>query len=376
MSVSERQKAAIGRRRNEVETPALILDLDAARANIATMAEKVSALPAALRPHAKLHKSPKIAQMQVDAGAIGIATATIREAIAMANAGIDDILIANEVVGPDKVAALAEVARSTRITVAVDSPANLDQLSAAASAAASTIGVIVEVDVGMGRCGVRSKEEALEVARHARGLPGIEWRGAMGYEGHCMLEPDREIRVQKQGKAVNDLLAVVDHLAADGIDCEIISAGGTGTYDLTGAHPRVTELQAGSYVFMDAFHGSLIPGFPPALTVLATVVSRHGPRVVVDAGRKAVGADLMMPVAVGLEAVTAFLDEEHTGLDVGEDCTLAVGDTVELMPGYGPTAVNLHPIYHVVENGIVTDVWPVLGRHGSDVPIGKGAVRD
>ena len=300
MSVSERQKAAIGRRRNEVETPALILDLDAARANIATMAEKVAALPAALRPHAKLHKSPKIAQMQVDAGAIGIATATIREAIAMANAGIDDILIANEVVGPDKVAALAEVARSTRITVAVDSPANLDQLSAAASAAASTIGVIVEVDVGMGRCGVRSKEEALEVARHARGLPGIEWRGAMGYEGHCMLEPDREIRVQKQGKAVNDLLAVVDHLAADGIDCEIISAGGTGTYDLTGAHPRVTELQAGSYVFMDAFHGSLIPGFPPALTVLATVVSRHGPRVVLDAGRKAVGADLMMPVAVGL----------------------------------------------------------------------------
>ena len=172
MSVSERQKAAIGRRRNEVETPALILDLDAARANIATMAEKVAALPAALRPHAKLHKSPKIAQMQVDAGAIGIATATIREAIAMANAGIDDILIANEVVGPDKVAALAEVARSTRITVAVDSPANLDQLSAAASAAASTIGVIVEVDVGMGRCGVRSKEEALEVARHARGPAG------------------------------------------------------------------------------------------------------------------------------------------------------------------------------------------------------------
>ena len=138
----------------------------------------------------------------------------------------------------------------------------------------------------------------------------------------------------------------------------------------------MTELQAGSYVFMDAFHGSLIPGFPPALTVLATVISRHGPRVVLDAGRKAVGADLMMPVAVGHEAVTAFLDEEHTGLDVGEDCTLAVGDTVELMPGYGPTAVNLHPIYHVVENGVVTDVWPVLGRHGSDVPIGKGAARD
>jgi D-serine deaminase-like pyridoxal phosphate-dependent protein len=242
MTVSERQKAAIGRRRNEVETPALILDLAVARTNIATMAEKIATLPAGLRPHAKLHKSPRIAQLQVDAGAIGIATATIREARVMADAGIDDILIANEVVGPDKVAALADIARSTRITVAVDSRANLDALSAAASAVGSTIGVLVEVDVGMGRCGVRSKEEALEVARHARDLPGIELRGAMGYEGHCMLEPDREIRVQKQGKAMSDLFEVVDYLAADGLQCEIISAGGTGTYDLTGAHPRVTEL--------------------------------------------------------------------------------------------------------------------------------------
>lgn len=375
MTVSERHKAAIGRRRNEVETPALILDLAVARTNIATMAEKIAALPAGLRPHAKLHKSPRIAQLQVDAGAIGIATATIREARVMADAGIDDILIANEVVGPDKVAALADIACSTRITVAVDSRANLDALSAAASAAGSTIGVLVEVDVGMGRCGVRSKEEALEVARHARDLPGIELRGAMGYEGHCMLEPDREIRVQKQGKAMSDLFEVVDYLAADGLQCEIISAGGTGTYDLTGAHPRVTELQAGSYVFMDAFHGSLIPGFQPALTVLATVISRHGPRIILDAGRKAVGADLMMPVAVGLEATTAFLDEEHMGLDVADDCPLQIGDTVEVMPGYGPTAVNLHPVYHVVEDGVVSDVWPVLGRHGSDSPRGKGSAR-
>jgi D-serine deaminase-like pyridoxal phosphate-dependent protein len=220
---------------------------------------------------------------------------------------------------------------------------------------------------------VRSKEEALEVARHARGLAGIEWRGAMGYEGHCMLEPDREVRVQKQGKAVSDLLEVVDYLAADGIGCEIISAGGTGTYDLTGAHPRVTELQAGSYVFMDAFHGSLIPGFPVSLTVLSTVMSRHGTRVILDAGRKAVGVDLMMPEVVGHKAETAFVNEEHTGIDVAENCSLAVGDTVELLPGYGPTTVNLHAIYHIVEGDVVTDVWPVLARYGSDTAIEKGA---
>jgi D-serine deaminase-like pyridoxal phosphate-dependent protein len=372
MPVSELQRAAIGRRRGEVETPALILDLDVARANITAMGERMAAMPAGLRPHTKLHKSPRIAQMQIDAGAVGVSTATAWEAIAMAEAGIPNILVASQVVGPGKVRALAHAARGNTITVAVDSTANLDQLSAAARAASSTIGVIVEVDVGMGRCGVRSKEEALEVARHALGLPGIEWRGAMGYEGHCMLEPDRDVRVAKQGQAMGELLEVVDYLAAHGIDCEVVSAGGTGTYDLTGANPRVTELQAGSYVFMDAFHGSLIPGFPVSLTVLSTVMSRHGTRVILDAGRKAVGVDLMMPEVVGHRAVTAFVNEEHTGIDVAAECSLAIGDTVELLPGYGPTTVNLHAIYHVVESDIVTDVWPVLARYGSDTAIEKG----
>jgi D-serine deaminase-like pyridoxal phosphate-dependent protein len=172
-----------------------------------------------------------------------------------------------------------------------------------------------------------------------------------------------------------ELLAVVDRLAAHGVECEVISAGGTGTYDLTGANPRVTELQAGSYVFMDAFHGSLIPGFPVALTVLATVMSRHGSRVILDAGRKAVGVDLMMPEVFGHEAETAFVNEEHTGLDVANGCRLAVGDTVELLPGYGPTTANLHAVYHVVEDGIVTDVWPVLARYGSDTAMEKGGVQ-
>ena len=235
------------------------------------------------------------------------------------------------------------------------------------------IGVLVEVDVGMNRGGVRSKEEALDVARHAVSLPGIEWRGAMGYEGHCMLEPDRALRVTKQGKAMTHLFEVVDHLAADGIECEIVSAGGTGTYDLIAAHPRVTELQAGSYVFMDAFHGSLIPGFDVALTVLATVMGRHGDRVILDAGRKGVGIDLMLPSPVGIEATTAFVDEEHTGIDVPESSPLRYGDTVELMAGYGPTTVNLYGRYHVIEGGVVTDIWPVMARYGSDTAVEKGA---
>ncbi len=366
-------RAAIGRSRSELETPALLLDLDIARTNIAVMAGHMERAGKSLRPHTKTHKAPQIARLQVDAGAIGVSTATAWEAIVMIDAGVDDILVANEVVGPSRIRALAEAARDGRVTVAVDSAANLDDLSAAAVAAGSVIGVLVEVDVGMSRGGVRSKEEALDVARHAVSLPGIEWRGAMGYEGHCMLEPDRGLRVTKQGKAMTHLFEVVDHLAADGIECEIVSAGGTGTYDLIAAHPRVTELQAGSYVFMDAFHGSLIPGFDVALTVLATVMGRHGDRVILDAGRKGVGIDLMLPSPVGIEATTAFVDEEHTGIDVPESSPLRYGDTVELMAGYGPTTVNLYGRYHVIEGGVVTDIWPVMARYGSDTAVEKGA---
>jgi D-serine deaminase-like pyridoxal phosphate-dependent protein len=366
-------RAAIGRSRSELETPALLLDLDIARQNIAVMAGHMERAGKSLRPHTKTHKAPQIARLQVDAGAIGVSTATAWEAIVMIDAGVDDILVANEVVGPSRIRALAEAARDGRVTVAVDSAANLDDLSAAAVDAGSVIGVLVEVDVGMNRGGVRSKEEALDVARHAVSLPGIEWRGAMGYEGHCMLEPDRALRVTKQGKAMTHLFEVVDHLAADGIECEIVSAGGTGTYDLIAAHPRVTELQAGSYVFMDAFHGSLIPGFDVALTVLATVMGRHGDRVILDAGRKGVGIDLMLPSPVGIEATTAFVDEEHTGIDVPASSPLRYGDTVELMAGYGPTTVNLYGRYHVIEGGVVTDIWPVMARYGSDTAVEKGA---
>ena len=366
-------RAAIGRSRSELETPALLLDLDIARKNIAVMAGHMERAGKSLRPHTKTHKAPQIARLQVDAGAIGVSTATAWEAIVMIDAGVDDILVANEVVGPSRIRALAEAARDGRVTVAVDSAANLDDLSAAAVTAGSVIGVLVEVDVGMNRGGVRSKEEALDVARHAVSLPGIEWRGAMGYEGHCMLEPDRGLRITKQGKAMTHLFEVVDHLAVDGIECEIVSAGGTGTYDLIAAHPRVTELQAGSYVFMDAFHGSLIPGFDVALTVLATVMGRHGDRIILDAGRKGVGIDLMLPSPVGIEATTAFVDEEHTGIDVPESSPLRYGDTVELMAGYGPTTVNLYGRYHVIEGGVVTDIWPVMARYGSDTAVEKGA---
>lgn len=307
-------RAAIGRARHEVETPALILDLDIARHNIKEMARYVRSMPVKLRPHVKLHKSPQLARMQVDAGAIGISTATVWEAIVMARAGIPNILIANQVVGRGKIAALADAAHLTLITVAVDNARNLDDLSAAAQAAGSQIGVLIEIDVGMNRSGTRTEDEACRLAAHASRLPGLRLLGVMGYEGHCMLEPDRDLRVTKARAAMEHLIHVVDILAAAGFDSPVVSAGGTGTFDITGRNPRVTELQAGSYVFMDAFHGSLVPDFGIALTVLATVISHHGDLIILDVGRKAIGSDLTMPRLIGDVGEIVYLNEEHAGV--------------------------------------------------------------
>jgi len=355
-------RAAIGRGRREVETPALILDLDVARRNIAEMARRVGGMPVKLRPHVKLHKSPQIAHMQMEAGAIGVSTATVWEAIVMARAGIPNILVANQVVGRDKIAALADAAHLTLITVAVDDARNLDDLSAAAQAAGSQIGVLIEIDTGMNRSGARTEEEACLLAAHASRLPGLRLLGVMGYEGHCMLEPDRALRVTKAHAAMEFLIHVVDVLAAAGFDSPVISAGGTGTFDITGRNPRVTELQAGSYVFMDAFHGGLVPDFGIALTVLATVISHHGDLVILDVGRKAIGSDLTMPRLAGDIGELVYLNEEHAGVRVDPDAGLDVGDRVELVTGYGPTTVNLYEAYHVVSGGVVVDVWPVPAR--------------
>ena len=356
-------RAAIGRSRNELITPALILDLDVARRNIATMAEYMRTVRAKLRPHIKVHKSPELARMQMEAGeSIGLTTATVWEAVVMVRGGIGDILIANEVVGGEKIKALAELARDGRISVAIDDARNAEELSAAALKAGSMLGVLIDLDVGMERCGVRNKEEALRLAEQVSKLRGLRLEGMMGYEGHCMLEPNPELRVQKAHAAMDKLMEAVDYLARAGFESKVISGGGTGTYNITGAHPRLTELQAGSYVVMDAFHAQLVPGFPVALTVLATVISRQGNRAVLDSGRKTVGSELGLPRLKDVPATTASIAEEHLLVDVDPGNPLRVGDRVEVISGYGPTTVNLHDVYYVVEKDVVTDVWPVRTR--------------
>jgi D-serine deaminase-like pyridoxal phosphate-dependent protein len=361
----------IGEPRDAPPTPALILDLPRVRQNIADMAERMAGMPAALRPHAKIHKSPLLAQLQLDAGAIGITTANVWEAGSLVDAGLTDILVANQVVGPIKAAELARIARLGRVIVAVDDAGNVDEIAAAARGAGSIVELLVEIDVGFHRAGVRGLENALALAAHADGQDGVRLVGVLGYEGHCMLEPERAVRISKTKAANAILIEAADAFAAAGHATEIVAGGGFGTWDITGANPRITEIHAGSYIFTDAFHTALMPGFAVALTVLSTVISRSGDTVVLDCGRKSIGFDRANPTVMGghgsvrYEHGEYFIHEEHIVLDVPEDSPLRVGDRLELSPGYAPTTVNHYDMYWVVEDDRIIDVWPILGRYGS-----------
>jgi D-serine deaminase-like pyridoxal phosphate-dependent protein len=354
---------AIGQSRHNLVTPALIMDLDVVRHNIQHMMQYLSTTKVALRPHVKCQKSPELARLQVEAGAIGVCTATVWESVVMSQAGVQDVLIANQVGGREKIAALARAARNGRFTVAIDHPHNTEELSEAAQEAGSQLEVLIEVDLGMGRGGIRTVEDAVSLAQLASKLPGLRFRGIQGYEGHCMHETDRVVRSQKAAAAMDHLGAVIDRLAAAGFHCEVVSAGGTGTYDITSYDPRVTEIQAGSYAFMDKFHGNLVSGFSQALTVAGTVVIQHGQTIVLDSGRKSVGIDFVLPTMVDYPFYQArYFAEEHALFDVDDRCRLKLGDTVELIPGYAPTTVNLYDAYHVVEKDVVVDIWPIVPR--------------
>src|SRR5581483_3961580 len=352
---------AIGRHRHEVVTPALLLDLPAARRNIEKMGERMRGLSADLRPHVKVHKSPELARMQVEAGAIGISTATVWEAIAMVRSGLDGVFAVNTVAGPDKLAALAELAREADVMVAVDDAENAAEIAAAARSAGSTLGVLIEVDTGMDRAGVDTVDQAVALAGRIAELDTVRMAGVTGYEGHCSLTPERELRHERQQKAMSFLVETADAIRAAGLPCPIVSAGGTATWYWTAAYPGVTESQAGSYVVMDNFHGAMVGDFEHAMTVLATVISRPPDRVIVDAGSKSMGAPALATI-VGHELPSFRFDEEHGIFEATPEAGLRVGDVVELVPGYAPATVNWYDAYHVVDDDEVVDIWPVVPR--------------
>jgi D-serine deaminase-like pyridoxal phosphate-dependent protein len=359
---------SIGQRRAELVTPALVLDIDAAQRNIDHMASELKSIGGAtIRPHYKTHKSPDLARRQLAAGARGLSMATVWEAAILAAAGMDDLFVVNTVAHPAKLAALAELARDHRILVAVDDAANAAALSAAAVAAGSTLGIMVEVDTGMDRCGVDSAADCLTLARRVADLPGLRFEGITGYEGHCSLTRENDLRHERQREAMAFFTGVAALLGADGIGCPIRSAGGIATWNWTAAFPGITEIQAGTYVVMDNFHGVMVPGFEHSLTIQATVISRQSGKVIVDAGNKSVADPADVTIA-GHDLPVFRFDEEHGIFDATGGSPLRVGDAVALVPGYSPSTVNWYDAYHVVQDDVVVDVWPIIprgpGHHG------------
>jgi len=359
---------AIGQHRAELVTPALVLDIDAAQRNIDRMASELKKLgKAAIRPHYKTHKSPDLARRQLQAGAGGLSMATVWEAAVLAAAGMDDLFVVNTVAHPAKLRVLAELARDHRILVAVDEEPNAAAHSAAAVAAGSTLGVMIEVDTGMDRCGVDTARECLVLARQVMELPGLRFEGITGYEGHCSLTPDSALRHERQREAMTFFTGVADLLETNGIPCKIRSAGGIATWRWTAGYPGLTEIQAGTYVVMDNFHGKMVPGFEHSLTIQATVISRQSGKVIVDAGNKSVADPADVTIA-GHDLDVFRFDEEHGIFVAPGGSPLQVGDAVALVPGYSPSTVNWYDAYHVVHDDVVADIWPIVprgpGHHG------------
>ena len=349
---------------SDLDTPALMVDLPAMERNIARMAAFFKDKPAKARPHSKTHKTPQIALRQIAAGAIGITSAKLDEAEVMLRAGVPSVLVANQVVGPYKTARAARLARLGELILSVDSAQNARGLDAAAAHEGQPLNAIIEVDVGMDRSGTRSPEETLELAQLIRGLPNLRFRGLMGYEGHAVMIPEREKRIEAARLANSTLVSHAEYLRAHGVAVEIVSAGGTGTWDMAGTHPGVTEVQMGSWVTMDAHYKKIIPEFENALTVLGTVISRPTPeRAILDCGMKAITKDFELPLVKGGGAEVISLSEEHCKLKL-TGLQLSIGDRVELIPSHGCTTFNLHNEVFVVKDSEVVDVWPVAARGG------------
>lgn len=356
----------------QIATPALVVDLDLLRQNIAEMQQVANEFGVNLRPHAKTHKTPIIATMQIEAGSVGLSCAKLGEAeVFVEEMGVQDVFIAYPIVGEDKIARLLALARRTHITCAVDNLAAAESISRAAATADMTIDVYLEVDTGMHRAGVPAGDEAVALGQAIAALPGVRLTGVMTFEGHAGVSPPATIAAVSRaaGEAV---VATANRLRSLGIPIEHVSVGSTPAAWHTPGTPGVTEMRPGTYVFHDnnAFqHGRIGPD-RCAARVLATVVSRPAPdRAVVDAGAKALALDpsLSHPgygyIAGHPQAILARLSEEHGVVMLPEgESGFEVGDRVEIIPNHICPAVNLMDDLAIVQNGRLVDRWPIAAR--------------
>ncbi len=355
------RRESVGLAVEALATPALLLDWPSAQRNLQRMAAFFEGRRCRLRPHFKNHKCPELARRQLEAGnCVGITCAKLGEAEVLASHGFQDVLLANQVVGPKKIARLVEIARKIHIKIAVDDLEQARAVSQAAAAAGVTVGVLVEVDIGMGRCGVAPGQAALDLASAIQTLPGLRFEGLQAYEGHVVYMTDGERRAEMARQAMQQALETRRLLEAAGIPVNVISGGASSTYRTIGAMEGVDEIQAGTYATMDWRYAELAPEFEIALSILTLVVSKRPGVAVLDVGAKGVGSEFGPPRIFGFpEAETPqILSEEHC-IVRNAPAAWRVGDVVRLIPSHACTTCNLYRHLYVCEDGRVIDVWPI-----------------
>jgi D-serine deaminase-like pyridoxal phosphate-dependent protein len=367
--------AEIGAPVTEIETPALVLDLDAFDRNIVKMAEFAARAGVRLRPHAKCHKSPAIALRQIANGAVGQCVQKVGEAEVLVRAGIKDVLVSNEVVGERKLRRLASLAKNATITLCFDASEQVDAASFVARDFDVELGALVEIEVGMERCGIAPGRPAASLARRIANAPNLKFRGLQAYHGRAQHLPSWQERAQAIAFAIDAVHETQRALAAENLECEIISGGGTGTFELEAGSGVYNELQVGSYAFMDTEYarigdrgGGRYAEFEHSLFVLASVMSVPArDRAIVDAGLKSYSAEKGLPWVHGRDGLEVTgVSDEHGKLTLGAHAqSLRLGEKVWLIPGHCDPTINLHDWYVGVRNGRVETLWPISARGAS-----------
>jgi D-serine deaminase-like pyridoxal phosphate-dependent protein len=354
-----------------LDTPSMIVDLTLMEENMTRLMEHFRGSKVQVRPHLKTVKSPELARLLLAAGAVGGCVAKVSEAEVMARGGIEDLLITTELIGKPKLSRLAELVRHyPRIKVVVDSVVGAQALNQVMRDAQQHIDVLIDLNVGQNRCGVLPGDEALRLAQSLRGLSHVHLRGVQGYEGHLQHVHDPEERELRCRQAMHLLTATAAQLKQAGFPIEIVTTGGTGTAEICASCEGVTEVQPGSFVFMDTdYRHALGPVYANALTILSTVISRPAStRAVVDAGLKSLSTDSGMPEPRGLPGVTYRPGGDEHGILTWENGalpdnrSLEVGDRLELIPSHIDTTVNLHDFYYAHRDGKLEAIWPIEAR--------------
>ena len=361
-----RPPATVGQRVEEVDTPALVLDLDAFEANMATLARTLEGRKIRVRPHAKTHKSADIAKAQIARGAVGVCCQKVSEAEAMVDGGVKDVYVSNEVVGATKIARLAALSKRAHIGVCVDDMSNLQEIARTGA----KLDVYIELEVGMRRCGVAPGEDALRLAKAITTFPNLRFAGLQAYHGraqHMRTMEQRHAAIEGAAQHVAEMKRL---LAKAGIECPLVTGAGSGTYMLEVETGTWDEIQVGSYIFMDVDYAknewaAPLPRFRHALFVLSTVMSRAAPdRAVCDAGLKASSVDSGLPLVWERPGLTyKAASDEHGLMEVAAGAKApALGEKIFLVPGHCDPTVNLYDWYVCVRGGKVEALWPVSAR--------------